>query len=274
MLEKLRQFALFVKAFLFTVTFHAILFALLFFSFSWVKEVDRGNADADAIQAVVVSEQKYLEQKRKKREQKLAEEERAQRKLEQKRAQKLAEEKRAQRKLEQKRAQKLAEEERAQRELEQKRDQKLAEEERIQRELAEKLAEEERAQRELEEKLAEEERAQRELAEKLAKEERIHLEQNANDAFRRLFDQITEAVEQHWIRPPQSSSGLTAVIRVKVDRGGRVTSVRVIESSGDPYFDRSTEVAVQKASPLPFPSNPKYYKFINKFNFKFDPNEL
>ena len=62
------------------------------------------------------------------------------------------------------------------------------------------------------------------------------------------------------------------IISVKVTRDGEVTSANVVRSSGDAIFDRSAENAVLKASPLPFPGNPKYYEFIKEFQFKFNPD--
>jgi len=52
-----------------------------------------------------------------------------------------------------------------------------------------------------------------------------------------------------------------------------VTFARVAESSGDRLFDESAVIAVQRASPLPFPAEPKYYEFIKEFNFKFAPDD-
>jgi len=52
-----------------------------------------------------------------------------------------------------------------------------------------------------------------------------------------------------------------------------VTFVRVAQGSGDPLFDESAVVAVQRASPLPFPTEPKYYEFIREFQFKFSPDD-
>ena len=86
------------------------------------------------------------------------------------------------------------------------------------------------------------------------------------------MDRIAAEVESNWLRPRISQAGLTVTIRVKVARDGRVTAARVTRSSGDPFFDQSAERAVHKASPLPFPSNPEYYEFINEFDFKFSPD--
>ena len=95
---------------------------------------------------------------------------------------------------------------------------------------------------------------------------------DAGDALSALVDRIAAAVENNWRRPRTSQSGLTVTISVKVARDGQVLSARVTHSSGDPFFDQSAELAVRKASPLPFPDNPEYYEFINEFDFKFNPD--
>ena len=84
----------------------------------------------------------------------------------------------------------------------------------------------------------------------------------------RIGDKVTE----NWIEPPGLMTGLETVISVKVQRTGEVVSVKVVKSSGNHYFDQSAENAVYKASPLPFPDEPRYYEFIKEFNFKFAPD--
>jgi colicin import membrane protein len=79
-------------------------------------------------------------------------------------------------------------------------------------------------------------------------------------------------VRENWNKPPGSTTGLETVISVKVQRTGEVVSVKVVKSSGNEYFDQSAENAVYKASPLPFPDEPRYYEFIKEFNFKFVPD--
>jgi colicin import membrane protein len=53
--------------------------------------------------------------------------------------------------------------------------------------------------------------------------------------------------------------------------GGDVASARVIESSGDPVFDRSAENAVLRAAPLPMPEDPAIARHFRDFNFNFEP---
>ena len=88
----------------------------------------------------------------------------------------------------------------------------------------------------------------------------------------RWWAKIKAEVERNWRRPPNTSAGLTVIIQVEVARNGTVISARIAKSSGNEAFDKSAEIAVNFASPLPFPDNPEYYQYINKFNFKFSPD--
>ena len=94
----------------------------------------------------------------------------------------------------------------------------------------------------------------------------------AYSAIGALVGRIGAKVRENWNKPLGSMTGLETVISVKVQRTGEVVSVKVVKSSGDDFFDRSAENAVYKASPLPFPDEPRYYEFIKEFNFKFVPD--
>ena len=86
-----------------------------------------------------------------------------------------------------------------------------------------------------------------------------------------MVGEIEDKVRRNWTYAGDATS-LEMTISVKVTRDGYVTSAKVVRSSGDAIFDRSAENAVLKASPLPFPDNPKYYEFIKEFQFKFNPD--
>ncbi len=82
---------------------------------------------------------------------------------------------------------------------------------------------------------------------------------------------IQDKVQRNWIRPPGSPEGLVCVVNVQLIPGGEVVSAKVIQSSGDPLFDRSVESAVLKASPLPLPSDATLFRYFREINFKFNP---
>jgi len=109
--------------------------------------------------------------------------------------------------------------------------------------------------------------------EREVKEARQRDQTQAYSAIGALVGRIGAKVRENWNKPPFSIRGLETVISVKVQRTGEVVSVRVVKSSGNDYFDQSAENAVYKASPLPFPDEPRYYEFLKEFDFKFAPDE-
>ena len=117
---------------------------------------------------------------------------------------------------------------------------------------------------------AKKEKAEREKQRQLQEEREV--QEAAYSAIGALVGRIGAKVRQNWNKPPGSMAGLETVISVKVQRTGEVVSVKVVKSSGNVYFDQSAENAVYKASPLPFPDEPRYYEFIKEFNFKFVPD--
>ena len=85
------------------------------------------------------------------------------------------------------------------------------------------------------------------------------------------MSQIENKVRANWTEPPRTNAGLKVVISVKVKLTGEVETVKIVKSSGDAVFDRSAENAVYRASPLPFPKEPRYFNYIKNFNFVFSP---
>ncbi len=239
----------------------------------------------------LVERQKAEEKRKKELARKKAEEKRkkelARKKAEEKRkkelARKKAEEKRkkelARKKAEEKRkkelARKKAEEEKRKKELARKK----AEEERRKKELARKKAEEERRKKELARKKAEEERRKKELARKKAEEqrrreaeaqrqrelaaeearlaaERERREKGLVDRYVRL---IQNKIARNWITPASVRQKLKSTLEIRMTPGGEVVQVQVIRSSGNYAFDRATEQAVRRASPLPVPKDAKLF---------------
>ena len=91
-----------------------------------------------------------------------------------------------------------------------------------------------------------------------AKQEAIAKRRNARKVKReiqRFTVMMQQQITRSWIRPHNTSSGLKCTLEVKITATGRVTMIRIIESSGNESFDRSAEIAVRKASPLPVPKN-------------------
>ncbi|CAB1277449.1 cell envelope integrity protein TolA [Candidatus Nitrosacidococcus tergens] len=141
---------------------------------------------------------------------------------------------------------------------------KKAEEEQKQAELAKKKAQEEAKQK------AEAKRKQRELQDRIDAEKKN--ESRIRDAIERFIPQLQMRVQRYWVRPPGVQNDMVTVLRVDLLPSGDVNNVTIIESSGDPVFDRSAQAAVYRASPLPIPTDKEAAKQLKSFNFKFCPN--
>jgi len=128
------------------------------------------------------------------------------------------------------------------------------------------LAAIERAKAEKKRKAAE--KKARKAAEAQAQLERD--EQEAVSAFGALAWAIQQQVSSNWSESGDFS-GMSVSFLVKVDRDGNVISVTITKKSGDSRLDESAENAIFKASPLPFPTEPRYYEYLKEFNFVFKP---
>lgn len=128
-------------------------------------------------------------------------------------------------------------------------------------------------------KKEEEERRRKEqervLQEQLAREEQERAQAQIASASAREVDRfkalIAQKVERNWTRPPEYHKGLVCTIRVRTVSSGEVVSAAVVRSSGNPLFDRSAEVAVRKATPLPVPEDPELFRDFREFDFEFRP---
>lgn len=146
---------------------------------------------------------------------------------------------------------------------------KLAEEKKRKEDEARRVAELERQQK------LKRQQAERELQERLEAEGKQRNERLATSTFTNQYvAAIQQKVSSNWIRPPGAQQGLTALVAVRVTPGGDVLSARIVRGSGDAVFDRSVINAVLKASPLPFPQDPKFYEFLREFKLEFRPDQL
>lgn len=141
------------------------------------------------------------------------------------------------------------------------------EEERLRQQQLERQLEQQRQQELLQQ--AEQQRLddERRQQEELAQQQRLQQEQDAQRrrqqeeaaaaAARTEFEVvqsgvalIQQIVEENWSRPPSARNGMRAVLRISMLPTGEVTEVVILESSGDPAFDRSAETAVFRAEPF------------------------
>ena len=137
------------------------------------------------------------------------------------------------------------------------------------------LAQEETSKKEVEKKRkAEAEKKRKKEADKKRKveEAREQEKQDAYSALGSLVGAIKGKIEGNWSNR-LACSGQEVTISVKVNISGEVTAVQVVGDSGDDACRRSAENAVYKASPLPFPDNPRFFKWLDQeFQIIFKPD--
>lgn len=81
---------------------------------------------------------------------------------------------------------------------------------------------------------------------------------------------VRNKIQQQWRQPTGfENKKLNCKVAVKSTATGEVTDVKVIQSSGNVEFDRSVELALHKASPLPMPKNAEVAKQFQDFDFNF-----
>lgn len=71
---------------------------------------------------------------------------------------------------------------------------------------------------------------------------------------------IKQAIAKNWLVPSGVDKELSCQLRIRLAPDGTVLKVQLIRSSNNRILDRSALSAVQKASPLPVPTNPKLFE--------------
>lgn len=96
-------------------------------------------------------------------------------------------------------------------------------------------------------------------ADEIADEERRLAASNspAMDAY--VFA-IANKIQRNWSAPASASEDLDCVVNVRQLAGGDVIDVRIVRCGADDAVKRSAIAAVNRASPLPQPSNPDLFR--------------
>jgi colicin import membrane protein len=156
-------------------------------------------------------------------------------------------------------------------EAERKRQEQLKKEQ-SERERQEKLKREQAERQRLEQQ-----RRQQELAQALALEE-DELEATEDDAQVGTYvDYMAGLIASNWSRPPSARRGMEVMLEISLGSAGRVTSVRVVKSSGNSAFDLSAEQAVKKVgqfSRLTEMDPGLYQREFRRINIVFRPDDL
>ena len=192
-------------------------------------------------------------------------------KREDKRLQDKAKKAKKDRKKEERKLQALKKKQKEQRLKENKR---LADIERKQKESQEKLNKLELERQQKQAKIEKEEKIRQEkIAEKkraAARQKQAAYEQTEVAKYKGL---IRSQITRNWIFPASYQKGMKCKVLVRLIPSGDVVSVRILQSSGNIAFDRSVEMAVNKASPLPVPkSSTGLFDHFREVEFVFDPN--
>jgi colicin import membrane protein len=85
---------------------------------------------------------------------------------------------------------------------------------------------------------------------------------------------ILQAIAQQWIIPPKIDQRLEATLLVHLDRDGKVLSVEIKKSSQNALLDRSAQLAVYQASPLPMPFEANLIERFQTLELTVRPQEI
>ena len=85
---------------------------------------------------------------------------------------------------------------------------------------------------------------------------------------------ILQTIATHWILPTKINKKISCRFKIHLAPGGKVLSVSLLKSSGDPALDRSARAAVYKASPLPVPANSIQFEKFRTFNLTVRPEKV
>lgn len=110
---------------------------------------------------------------------------------------------------------------------------------------------------------------EQELQAKIAKEAQAKM---VKDQITKTAILIKQKINQSWRQPVGVDiEGFTCQVGVKLLPTGEVVDVSIIKSSGNLEFDRSTELAIRKSSPLPMPTEDDAKREFRDFTFTFKP---
>lgn len=80
---------------------------------------------------------------------------------------------------------------------------------------------------------------------------------------------VKQKIDSAWIRPGEADSSLVCEVEIKVLPDGSVVGSKVVSSSGNFAFDRATEAAITRASPLPMPKDKDLVEDFRHFKLSF-----
>src|SRR5690606_18038101 len=111
------------------------------------------------------------------------------------------------------------------------------------------------------------EEAQQQLAAQIESEQR-RMQLQGSAAYAAWLGDIQDQVTRHWNRPPSARPGLECEVRVALIPGMQVVNAEILRCNGDDVVRRSILAAVERASPLPRPTDPALFERTIVFVFK------
>jgi colicin import membrane protein len=130
----------------------------------------------------------------------------------------------------------------------------------------------EQQRQEVAEKKAEQQRQAAQLKQQ-EQREKEQWRQRSKGIINRHVAMISRKIERNWRRPLGVPTNLPCRVDISLQANGRVTSVKMVESSGSPTFDNGCEMAVRRASPLPVPSDSVIFKQFEVMRLRFLPGK-
>lgn len=95
------------------------------------------------------------------------------------------------------------------------------------------------------------------------------------DEIQQYIGLMQQTIKRYWVRPLSARTGMVVTLRINLLPGGELNDVNVVESSGNPGFDRSAMVAVQKAGRFSVPDDPvKFDRYFRTLKLQFNPEDL
>lgn len=108
---------------------------------------------------------------------------------------------------------------------------------------------------------------QAELARQVESEQR-RMNLQGSSEYRAWLAAIEDQVARNWNAPPSARPGLECEVRVSLIPGMQVVNTEILRCNGDEAVRRSIIVAVERASPLPRPSDAALFERTIVFVFK------
>ncbi len=67
---------------------------------------------------------------------------------------------------------------------------------------------------------------------------------------------VEDRIDRNWVAPPLLASNPVVVLTFHIARSGKISRIRITESSGHAHYDSAAQRAVQTVHPLPpFPKD-------------------